>query len=516
MTGLALDSFEQASLGKVKFDVTDKLDGLNKAFKSNVESVEGSFGETGQAMGDAISKTIGRNEVGNAIKEYTSESGKLLSRVENLGDGVTKTLRYDDNGTEYLKEVTDTVKNTTSMELAPNVEIVKENFTARTDQFGRAVSNKITDVQLKDTGREALSDNLKDNSYRINDERGHIIADRLGGPASKENVVAQDFQVNRSSFKQVENTVAKLKNDGHTVDYEVKTNYVGSDMRPSSFEPKITVDGQDYSEFIKTNEGYSEIPEKIYNNNESSVLQKAATNVAEQAGLHHEAGIESAKMAAGITCAMSTVDNVSACMGGEITADEAAINIATDTGKAAVVGYGAGFVSSAVASSMAGSSHQLISSLGNSCVPAAAVSFGIASYDTVIDYAQGDIGTDELAYDLGENAVGVAGSIGGAALAGAAVGSVVPVAGTAAGAAVGLVGGMVGYTVATGAYATAVETAGDAIDEHQDEIKALGDKAQDMANLSVERAAEISDTAAADVRAAINDFNIKNSLPFAV
>ena len=74
----------------------------------------------------------------------------------------------------------------------------------------------------------------------------------------------------------------------------------------------------------------------------------------------------------------------------------------------------------------------------------------------------------------------------------------------------------VGYTVATGAYATAVEAAGDAIDEHSDEIKALGDKAQDMANMSIEKAAEISDSAAAEVRAAIKDFNIKNSLPFEV
>ncbi len=276
------------------------------------------------------------------------------------------------------------------------------------------------------------------------------------------------------------------------------------------------MDGVDYNEFIKANEGYGEIPDKIYNSKDVTAAKRVATNVAEKAGLHHEAGMEAAKLAAGVTCAMSTVDNVSACMSGEITADEAAINIAKDTGSAAVVGYGAGFVSHAVASSMANSSHQLISSLGNSCVPAAAVSFGIASYDTVIDYAQGEIGTDELAYDLGENAVGVAGSIGGAALAGAAVGSVVPVAGTAAGAAVGLVGGMVGYTVATGAYATAVEAAGDAIEEHSDEIKALGDKAQEMMNLSIDKAAEISDQAVADVKAAIKDFNLKNSLPFEV
>ena len=37
-----------------------------------------------------------------------------------------------------------------------------------------------------------------------------------------------------------------------------------------------------------------------------------------------------------------------------------------------------------------------------------------------------------------------------------------------------------------------------------------------MADISVERAAEISDSAVNDVKAAIKEFNIKNSLPFEV
>ncbi len=502
-----LDSFEKASFGKERLDLTEKLDGLNKSFRSGVKEVGGKFGKVEQTMGDAISQNNRINEMGNAMKEYF-QGDKMVKTVENLGEGITKTINYDDKGTAYLKEVTDIAKGTTKLEVAPNIEIVKENFTARTDQFGRTISSKINDVQVKDAPREALSDKLKDSTYKSGDERGHIIADNLGGPATKENVVPQDFKVNRSQFKEVENTVRKLKAEGHKVDYEVKTNYSGSDPRPSSFEPKITVDGAEYE--LK--------PElrKIYNSGEKNGIQKAMTNVGEKVGLHHEAGMEQAAMAASITCAISTVDNVSACLDGEITADEAAMNIGKDTLAAGAIGYGAGFVTHAVASSMAGSSNALISSLGNSCVPAAAVSFGISSYDSVMVYAQGEIGVDELAYDLGEIAVGVAGSLGGAALAGAAVGSVVPGAGTVVGAGVGLVGGMVGYAVTTAAYETAVEQAGEAIEAHSDEIKQLSDKAESIAKETINKASALGETAANDVRNAINDFNIKNSLPFKV
>ena len=255
---------------------------------------------------------------------------------------------------------------------------------------------------------------------------------------------------------------------------------------------------------------------KIYNDPDPSAIKKVTTDIGERYGLSNKAGVEQGALAATVTCAIATVDNVSACINGEITADEAAINIAKDTATAGAVGYGTGFITNEVATAMSASSNSLISSLGNSCVPAAAISFGIASYDTVVDYAQGEIGADELAYDLGENAVGVAGAIGGSALAGAALGSVVPGAGTVVGAGVGLVGGMVGYAVTTGAYETAVQKAGDALEAHSEEIKQLQDKAESIASNTIELASQIGDNAVSEVRAAFNDFNIKNSLPFKV
>ncbi|MCR5104703.1 MAG: hypothetical protein K6B68_09660 [Eubacterium sp.] len=156
---------------------------------------------------------------------------------------------------------------------------------------------------------------------------------------------------------------------------------------------------------VQLKEGYKEISSKIYNADDISTTDKVVTNVKEigvKVKPHHDSGMESAAIAATVTCAISTVDNVTACLDGEITADQAAINIAKDTGTAGAVGYGAGFISEAVASSMSSSSNSLISSLGNSCVPAAAVSFGIASYDTVVNYAKGELTTEELAYNLGE------------------------------------------------------------------------------------------------------------------
>ncbi len=508
MGAFSLDSFEQGALGGIKFDITDKLEGLNNTFKSGVKAVEGKFGKVEQSVGDTVTKTIGRNEIGNAVKEYFND-GKMVKSIENLGDGMVKSVRYDDNGMAYLHETVDTLRNVSVTELVPNSEIVKGNFTAEIDQFGRAIRNKITNFDLKDVGERndtELNRLKRDSAYKVGDDKGHLVPDSFGGPATRENVVAQDLHINRSEIKQVENMAREFREAGHKVDYEVKTNYVGSDGRPSSFEPKITVDGVE-----------QELPKelrKIYNKGDANTIDKVLTNVGEKVGLHHEAGIESAKIAAGITCAMSTVDNVSACLSGEITAEDAVVNIAKDTGTAGAIGYGTGFVTSAVARTMASSSHELIQSLGKSSIPAAAVSFGIASYDSVMDFAQGEIGTEELAYDLGENAVGVAGSIGGAALAGAAVGSVVPGAGTVVGAGAGLVGGMVGYAVSSGAYKAAVEAAGDAIEEHAEEIKELGNKAKDIASDTIDKAASISADAVSDVKTAISNFNIKNALPF--
>ena len=221
----------------------------------------------------------------------------------------------------------------------------------------------------------------------------------------------------------------------------------------------------------------------------------------------HKAGIENAAFAATITAATSTVDNVLKVMEGDITAQEAFVDTVKDTGAAGGLAYGTAFVSTAVSQAMSGSCHKLISSLGKAGIPAAVISFGVQSFDSVNDYANGIIDEKELAYDLGENAAQIGGSIAGAALAGAAVGSIVPGAGTAVGFATGLVGGMVGCAVASEAYVSAVEFGA----EH---AQIIADKAQEMAAHTIEIATEVIPDQVGNIVSSVNDFVSEFKLPF--
>ena len=246
----------------------------------------------------------------------------------------------------------------------------------------------------------------------------------------------------------------------------------------------------------------------------------------------HNAGLESGAFAAGLTAAVSTYDNVQRYMDGKITAQEAAMDIAKDVGTAGALGYGTAFVSTAVTSVMSESSHELIKKVAGSGAPGIVISFGIDTYDSVIDYAQGKIDSSQLAYDLGEGAAHIAGSVAGAAasafvagevasnvgvVVGGAVGSVVPGAGTAAGMVagkvvgygVGMVGGMVGCAIASEAYATAVEFGAENAD-------VLAEKAKAAAQGTIELAKVHAPEKVADTRNAVNEYASKFNLPFSV
>lgn len=299
-------------------------------------------------------------------------------------------------------------------------------------------------------------------------------------------------------MSQVENHVKTLKDAGHKVDYEIKTNYVGSDMRPSSFEPKIIVDGVEYTD----------LPDNlkhIYNDVEPSQIKKTLTDIGEKYGTAHETGIKSGLAAAGITLAVSTVDNVSAYIDGEITIEEMAKDIAAETVTAGAIEYGSEIISTTVSRTMAKSSSALIQKVAGSSLPVAVVSFAVESYDSVSAFAQGEIDGIELAYELGENAASVAGAMKGASI-GAAVGTVAGPVGTVAG---GIVGGVVGAVVASEVYATAVEVGADG-------AEFVAEKAQALAKETVELFEEHIPDKLDDVKNAFNDFFKDTKLPFGI
>ena len=502
-----MDVMEQNAFMSEGINISEKISDFRKSFTSAVEPENGTYGITRIDKGNGLEAVRGKTETGHPYIEYYQD-GRLTTRRESLGNHQLMKTSYDDVGTVYLKTITEAGKNT-NYELAANAEIIKGNFKATTDAYGRTISTKVTDITLKDGGYHPVS-KLRDKFYLDGDEVGHGVPDQFGGPASKENTFAQAMEVNRgtgSKVRQVESMAAKYKQEGHTVDYEMCANYSGTkDSRPTTFEPHITVDGNEI-----------ELPDelkKIYNTSSETTVQKAVIDVKERFGTANEVGLKSGLVAAGVTCAVSCVDNITACVNGEISGEEAAVEIAKDTVVAGGVAYGTAFVSTAVSETMKVSSKALLQQVGNSCLPAAAAVFVVDAADSVIDYAKGDIDGGEVADELGDSASSVTGGFaGGAAGAkiGAAVGTAIaPGVGTAVGSVVGgIAGGVVGTVVASEAYATAVE-------KGMDGAKILAEKAETLAKDTVELVKENLPEKIDEVKTAFNDFAKSCDLPFSV
>lgn len=497
-----LDMVEASAFKVEKLDMTEKLTGFHNSFATKLTPENGIYGITETIKDNGLVERLGTNEFGHRVKEYVVD-GQIIKRREVLGGGNVATTLFDDNGTAYLRKISkidDNLVKTVDSKLMANTTIVKGNFSAMTDAYGRTILSKIEDVTLRpaNEARQSLNNIIKDASYKPGDHKGHLIADSLGGPASLENIVPQLSSVNQGQFAQVENIVRDLKLQGKSVSYEVKANYIGSKSgRPSSFEPKIMVDGKEYA-----------LPDnlkKILNDGSESAIKKATTGIAEKYGIAHEMGVKSGLIAAGLTCAVSTVDNVSSFIDGDITAEEMVTDIVTETAEAGAIGYGTVFISTAVSQAMSQSSSALLQSVGGSCLPAAAVSFAVESYDSISEFAQGKIDGAELAFDLGDNAASIAGGIAGAKV-GAAVGSVAGPAGTVAGT---IVGGMVGCVVASEAYATAVE-------KGVEGAEILADKAEALAQNTIDTVKEAMPEKVDEVADAFNKFISDNKLPIKI
>lgn len=448
----------------------EKIAFLNKEFRTTVEAKNGFFGETVRVKDNGVVEKVSKDIDGHYHKEYYDPQGNLFQIKESLGDHKVATIDVDAKGNEYSRVVRQSVDQKAKIvdySLAPNTTIVKGNVVAITDSYGRPILNKVTDLQYNSATNPGGS-KFRNASYLEGDHGGHLIPHQFGGSASPENIVAQNGRkVNQGQFAKVEHIVKDLKDQGHTVDYEVKSNYVGSNKRATSFEPKITVDGADYP-----------LPkdlQKIYNDPEIIPMKKAITTIGEVGTaigdvgkVANDVGIKSGLVAAGLTAAVSTADNLSAFLDGEITAEEMVVDIVKETAAAGASEYGGEFISTAVSKAMSQSSSQLIKRVAGAATPEL-VTFAVESYDSVAAYARGEIDGEELAYELGENAVTVeAAAVGGKAGAvlgmkiGGAIGTLVGPGGTAVGAAVGgvaggIVGGVVGAAVASEAYATAME-----------------------------------------------------------
>lgn len=497
-----LDSFEAVALQPSEVEIKENMATMNSAFKSKLAPENGYYGVTESVKDDGTVLRVGSN----AGRKFTGVyvDGQLNKTIENLGKRQTSIKYYDDKGFQYcerLRVVNADGIAETRYNLTPNSVINKGNFTSETDSLGRPVRNSITNLEIKEGGRDSLSRDFRTSEYRLRDQIGHLIPDIFGGPASRENLVPQFDKANLGKISSVENLARRLKEQGHTVDYEVKINYSGCSSRPTSFEPIIRIDGG----------SENQVPvemRKIYNSKVDNPVKALVIDAGERFGGAHEVGVKSGLVSAGLAFSVSTAENLAAYVDGEISAEDMVAGIAGDTALAGVVGYGTTAAGAVISSAMAKSSESLIGKIGNSCLPASLVSFGVVSYNDVAKFINGETDAADLAYGLGSNAAGIAGSvaggIAGTAAVGAVVGSTVGPVGTLAGT---VVGGAVGCAVATGVYSKAVELGSEG-------AEVVADQASRFAEKTLDAVKEIDASSFEPAKAAVQEYFESWNLPF--
>jgi hypothetical protein len=156
------------------------------------------------------------------------------------------------------------------------------------------------------------------------------------------------------------------------------------------------------------------------------------------ANYSHKAGLQGAKFGAAIGGSISLITNALAVASGDKDLSEALIATASDTAKAAGVGYGTAFVGSALKGYMQQHSAEAIRALSKTALPALVVSSVLALSSVIGAYAQGEISETELLSQVGGTTTGMISTSMFATIGQIAI--PVPILG-------GIIGGMVGSTM---------------------------------------------------------------------
>ena len=150
----------------------------------------------------------------------------------------------DSNGVKHYWS-DDHVNYRNGDKLVANAKFKINNITFKTDSLGRKVEVS-GHVSLRDGGRQVIQDSLTkigEGWEHTGDDRGHLIADYLGGTAGKENLIPQNSNLNRGEYKSFELELAKMSANGKDVSYNIKPEYDGNSFRPFQIIYEWFLDG---------------------------------------------------------------------------------------------------------------------------------------------------------------------------------------------------------------------------------------------------------------------------------
>jgi ribosomal protein S5 len=150
---------------------------------------------------------------------------------------------------------------------------------------------------------------------------------------------------------------------------------------------------------------------------------------------------------------ISTITNVVAMVKGDKELDEAALCVVSDTGKSAAVGYGTGFVGSAMKGAMQNSPSSYLRVLSKTNLPANVVSVALETGKALQRLLSGQTTGSECLAELGQSGTGLLSS----AMFASAFQVVIPIPVVGA-----LIGSMVGYAFSSVFYGQLMSSINDA------------------------------------------------------
>ena len=441
---MTFDAIEKNGLEQQTFSVTNRLRALGQGYRSSLAPDNGIY-SNGTAIG--IESSIFKSLNFEGIDHITK-----IETVKGLWNG------YDiyGNKTLGLSEIADWKVNNKyryanlkqhAGYLAEVISTQKENIIAQKEKTGIEVYRADDLNNLPDYKKMQLGDSF------ISKNDQYVDKIRFKPDGTYETVQTKFFGKNPDECytllktKQVEKYINSKKVDkieianDHYDPVIEKIHNEKAELR-NNIE-KLTADGK--IEDLQKKQTKIEKLDKLENKLEKSTISSTEAMNTLKAARAHKAGLSQAKQAAGLTAVVSGVENYQKYNDGEITGAEAVGNVAKDTAVAGGVGYVSGAVTELA---------------GGSCLPAAAITMGVESYDDIKDYAEGNISSADLAYNLGENAARTVGGV-----VGAAAGSVGGPVGSLAAGAVVSAGAAKAYEVGVDVVSDTVNDVKDFIDD---------------------------------------------------
>ena len=183
----------------------------------------------------------------------------------------------------------------------------------------------------------------------------------------------------------------------------------------------------------------------------------------------HEAGMAGAEYAGVTGLTMSGINNVTALLNGEKSAEEAIADTVAQSGKAAVDGYVMSSSLTVLGHQMSSSSSEFIRNLAEANVPGKVVTAVMVTGDTLAKWGSGEITTQECMIELGDKGLNMATMGYFMAMGQAAI--PIPIVG-------GAIGAMVGSTLTSGYYQELIHILKDREVEHQERMRLIAESEQ--------------------------------------